>query len=625
MIGESTEKMTRKIGLLFAVILTAICTTVSAAQIVDGDYYVVNKSSYKALTATKDKNGGIVLGQSDRRADDPGQVWTFVKIGKAGKPSFAIRSKQYGSYLAQGKANENGDTSVALNHEANATGRFWSFQPHLSSYGLGYGASGTTLNVTGSSESDDALIILYDASLHDNAQWLLYPANSRNPVASPSAKVSTFDNLNKHYQLAPTRPAAQEADRLRRSRLMDYQPSGVYLKKGESLSVTVRGLSSSPDGLTIMVGPMNSFEGGTPKDDPQLIVANEGRTDFVAKRSGAIYFLYSDSGFNGATLPILDVTITHGGNPFPLYIKGQTRFDEWRHILAAQPSAPFVEMMSTHVLITTTPKVYSQVPQGDPSEILNTLENIIGWYDELSGLDGLSELNQPSPLRVHYLQDTVSPSKVFDEIYMYASDYFVGSPAENMGDLLDVKKLRHAWSIWHETGHKYQQKDWTSDKTVETTVNIYSLVAEEHFGDPSRLEERDPDSGQSRLDSAARYLTQKSRDFDNDKQMQFTDEGGYSAVWVRLLMFDQLRKGLGHNFYPLLHKYYRAHPLYDSVIQDPAAQLQCFVLRSSIVSGRDLTKFFSDWGIPISRETAEQLRELKLPPADRNLAHSELP
>jgi hypothetical protein len=58
--------MTRKIGLLFAAILTAICTTVSAAQIADGDYYVVNKSSYKALTATKDKNGSIVLGQSDR-------------------------------------------------------------------------------------------------------------------------------------------------------------------------------------------------------------------------------------------------------------------------------------------------------------------------------------------------------------------------------------------------------------------------------------------------------------------------------------------------------------------------------------------------------------------------------
>jgi hypothetical protein len=150
-------------------------------------------------------------------------------------------------------------------------------------------------------------------------------------------------------------------------KLMDYQPSGVYVEKGESLSVMVRGLSSSPDGLTIMIGPMNSFYDKDPQNDPQLIVANERRTDFVAKRNGPIYFLYSDSGFNRAALPMLDVTITHGGSPFPLYIEGQTRFDEWRHILAALPSAPLVEMMSPHVLITVTGKVYSQAPQGDPS------------------------------------------------------------------------------------------------------------------------------------------------------------------------------------------------------------------------------------------------------------------
>jgi hypothetical protein len=108
----------------------------------------------------------------------------------------------------------------------------------------------------------------------------------------------------------------------------------------------------------------------------------------------------------------------------PLYIEGQTRFDEWHHILTSLPSAPLVEMMSTHVLITTTSRVYSLVPQGDPSEILSTLEKILGWYDELSGLDGSAEFNQPSPLRVLYLQDTVTPSKVFDNVYMYATDFF---------------------------------------------------------------------------------------------------------------------------------------------------------------------------------------------------------
>jgi hypothetical protein len=104
-----------------------------------------------------------------------------------------------------------------------------------------------------------------------------------------------------------------------------------------------------------------------------------------------------------------------------------------------------------------------------------------------------------------------------------------------MRDLLDVKKLRHAWSIWHEPGHKYQQKDWTWNKNVETTVNIYSLAAQAHFGYPSNREERDPDNGKSRLDLAARYLARKSRDFNNDKQMQFPEA---ICGWVHTIVRD---------------------------------------------------------------------------------------
>jgi hypothetical protein len=49
---------------------------------------------------------------------------------------------------------------------------------------------------------------------------------------------------------------------------------------------------------------------------------------------------------------------------------------------------------------------------------------------------------------MHYQQDTVTPAKVFDDgVYMYAGNYFMGVPGSNMSDLLDVNKLRQAWSI----------------------------------------------------------------------------------------------------------------------------------------------------------------------------------
>jgi hypothetical protein len=611
-----------RVHLVAGLLLAAIATTTGAAEIPEGDYYIVAKHSYKALTAFEDRHGEIVLGQSARTPKDgPAQLWTITRATeKTNDATYQIRSRRYGTYLAEGDENENGDTSVVLRDKQSAGGQIWRFKPHLNSYGIEMDDSGTTLNVTGNERGDGAQIIVYDASLDDNAQWWLYSAGNGDRSAAASAETSEFDNLKKRYRLVAMPAAIPEANRLRRMRLMDYQPSGVFVKKGEAVSVMAKGLPLSPDGLTIMIGPMNSFWDERPQDNPQLITAREGLTDFTAKRDGLIYFHYADSGFNAA-LPPIDVEIARGGSSIPLYILGKTSLEDWRKMLA-NTGAPFVEMMSEHVAITATPKVYMSAPRDDPAEILDTLEQILGWYDALSGLDGSSELHRASRLRIHYQQDTVTSPKVFDDgVYMYASDYFVGVPGSNMGDLLDLKTLRQAWSIWHETGHKYQQGDWTWDEIVESTVNIYSLNAQAHFGYPSRLKERDPDTGKTPLELAARYLTRKTRDFDNAKQMRVGADDDFE-LWVRLVMFDQLRRGLGEDFYPKLHRYYREHTLDNAVDEeDVAAMLQAFILRASTVANRDLTRFFSDWGVHIEPETAERLKRLNLPPADPQLSH----
>ncbi|MFC6487250.1 M60 family metallopeptidase [Nitratireductor sp. GCM10026969] len=608
------------------VLLMAVSTTAAAVEIPEGDYYIVAKHSYKALTAFEDSEGEIVLGQSDRKPDnDPTQLWTITRASnKTGGESYRIRSRQYGSYLAEGDENENGDISVVLEDKQSANRKNWRFEPYLNSYGIELGNSGTTLNVTGSDLADDAQIIVYDASTDDNAQWLLYPLRDRDETTALTSQRSQFDNLNKRYRLAPMPAATREANRLRRMKLMDYQPSGVFVEEGEAVSVTVEGLSSSPDGLTIMVGPMNSFWDEMPEDDPQLVTAEEGNTDFTAERDGLIYFLYADSGFNTTPLPPIEVEIANGGSSIPFYIEGQTTLDEWNAMLEERDAAPFVEMVSKHVAITVTREDYMTLDQSNPAETLHILEQILDWYDDVSGLDGSSELHRPSPLRLHYQQDTVTSPEVFEGgVYMYAGNYFVGFPGETIGDLLDPEELRHAWSIWHETGHKYQQWDWTWEDVVETTVNIYSLNAEAHFGELTRLQERDEDTGQTTLEQAEQYLARKTRDFDNAEQMR-DGADDRRELWIRLVMFDQLRRGLGEEFYPRLHKYYREHPLDDDALENEAAQIQAFVLRSSMIADRDLTRFFTDWGVPIERETANRLKQLNLPPADPDLSRLEL-
>lgn len=606
-------------------ILCAVPVAVRAEPLPAGDYYIVARHSYKALTAFEYDDGEIYLGQSVRRDGmDDAQIWTIAPAGgKSDADSYTIHSRKYGTALSVGEENENGDTSATLSSKNRAGAQIWRLKKHLNSYGLEAGKSGNAMNVTGASLADDAFVIVYQASTDENAQWMLYPAKERKAATGQIWTSSEIDNADRLYRLVALPPAAQEADRMRRMKLMDYQPSGMYVRKGDRVSMTVRGLTDSPDGLTIMVGPMNSYEGATDQSEPQLVHTQEGVNSFTASRNGMVYFLYVDSGFNDQALPPVEIEITGSGIPTPLFIAGQTTPHEWRSMMSEYAGSPYIELMNDKVLITVTRKVFQNSKLAEPGSILDLLGKILSWYDDLSGLDGSSPLHEVSPLRMHYLQDLVSSARALDGIYMYAADYFVGMPGENAGDLLVLDRLRHAWSIWHETGHKYQQNDWTWSEVVETTVNIYSLEAQARQGYPSRLKEHDPETGKSPLDIAQRYLARKKRDFTDSTQMRLhpDDDGEY---WVRLVMFNQLRQAFGDGFYPVLHRYYRENPLGFEAQNDQDAQIQAFVIATSTIAGQDLTRFFTDWGVTLVDDTRQSLADLDLPPAAAGLSQTGL-
>lgn len=265
-------------------------------------------------------------------------------------------------------------------------------------------------------------------------------------------------------------------------------------------------------------------------------------------------------------------------------------------------------------MITVTRDAYMAIKDSNPAETLNDLEKIIGWYNEISGLDGTSDLNMPSALRIHYIQDTVTPSKELENVFMYATDYLVGMPADSASDLLSNEKRKYAWSIWHETGHKYQQHDWTWDEVTETTVNIYSLYAQGQWGFPSRLNDKFEADNQTAWQMAKLYLAKAKRSFTNDKLM------GEEANWIRLVMFEQLRQHFGDQFYPNLHKYYRENQLGEKKTLSKDAKIQNFILHASMIAKVNLAGYFEDWGIQPTRQTQDKLKQLKLPVADPSLS-----
>ncbi|OAJ53625.1 hypothetical protein A6V37_35500 [Paraburkholderia ginsengiterrae] len=484
-------------------------------------------------------------------------------------------------------------------------GDVWKVKSWQDAYLIEKYNGGVSFNLFESNRADGAPIGVYSVETGENAQWLLVPVDS---VASSSEseqprEQSHIDAENRVYSIAPLPAASGEAIRAGNRKLADFQPSGLFVRTGETVKIEL----NAPKDMCVFIGPLwQSFSGGR-TDNIVCLSASRGGGTFTSPSDGMMYFRYVSYAFE-KTPGNAVVKVLAGGQRVPLYIAGQTTSAQWDNMLKSERSAPFVELVSDRTMITVKRGLYNRSGQVDPSSILSLTDRIRGLEDDISGLSpSKAPVDRPSPLRIHYLQDDFSTQREVEGVYMYATDYMVGMPDDSALDILEPAKLRSAWSIWHETGHVYQQDDWTPSFLVETTVNIYSLYVQSQMGYPSRLDEPGEDGPSSRQ-VAARYLKQANRDFSNEN----TFVPGHSAVWARLVMFERLRTVLGNDFYRNLHAYYRHNPLDDKDSTDDG-KMNVFAYRSSLVSGFNLTEFFNRWGVRLTSQTTSKIRSLNLP------------
>ena len=580
----------------------------AAAKIEDGDYYIVSRNTYKVLTAEPSAGGAFRIVQGGRKPKtDSAQIWHVRRIGA----NYEISSKKYAKFLDVKDANLGDEAAIQLGEHTGRENQRWEFSPVGAYFNIIALHSGKGLNVTGSSTVDDAPVIQYAVNNADNNLWALYKASEA--VRLPSAKAllkvgkSSFDNQNRTYRLAALPAAAIEALRMNRDKPADDQPSGLYIDKGDAITIEADGVTVDGASFYAAVGPMNAFFSYDAKNDPYLVPLHQGKNQFSSQRSGLLYFHYLKTGFEHADLPPIEVKVK-GGSPIPFYVDGKTSLAEWKRQLESYKNAPFVEMVDARAIITVSRPTFNSLSSVDPDETFRVLDKILTWDDSLSGFDSSSALHIPTPLRLHYVEDNLTSKKDIANVYMYASDYFIGMTPGSVIDLVRPDYLKKQWAIWHETGHTYQQHDWLWSTIVESTVNIYSLYVQEQFGLPSRLDEKQ--GRQTTRENARDYIGKPGRKFEVDSQ--FTDD---DRPWVRLVPFEQLRKGLGDDFYRKLHKYYREHPLAYGEDSD-TNKIQIFVYRSSLVARKDLTDFFAAWGFDISDKTRSDIRALHVPSDD---------
>ncbi len=409
-----------------------------------------------------------------------------------------------------------------------------------------------------------------------------------------------FDNRAKQFTLVSQTEARVEASRTHRMLLCDYQPTGLYLRRNETISFDVTGLGEAHT-LSSMIAykPMWGNRNKSQED-----VLDEGSNSVTATQDGILSFIFvKNEGYD--TKPATVKVRVIGGKAFPLFVLNRTNQLNWQGDLQTMKDAPFVQLVSDKALITIPYKDYLRTPIKDVPASFKTIHQVIDWEDEVAGFDNSSPANMRSRNRVHYMVDLYSTKKEADDYYMYAMDYFIGMKRDNFTDLTD--KLATEWGIWHETGHTHQQSSWTFDAITEISVNIFSLYVQERFGRPSRITTLQEGETQTSLEKAAAYIAQPRKNY----LVENPDD--YDEFFTKLVMFHQLRTAYGWDAFKKLHQYFRKQPYTEIDGETDADKANKFVYAMCFVTRNNLVPFFRKWGLNINAVTAKKITALKLP------------
>lgn len=393
--------------------------------------------------------------------------------------------------------------------------------------------------------------------------------------------------------------ARTEAKRTHRMILCDYQPSGLYVKKGEKITFEVAELDSDYR-LSSMIGFKPMWGNRNKTQENELV---EGVNSVTATQDGILSFIFvKKTGYDFEPVTV-DVKV-RGGKAFPLYQIGQTEDEDWDNDLETMTDAPFVQLVSDKALVTLPYRDYLTSPIEDVEASFETIHKVIDWEEELAGFDGSSPENVVTNNRVNYLIDIYVTPEDAKKFYMYASSYFIGMKSSNFTEL--TEKLDKEWGIWHETGHTHQQRSWTFGAVTEISVNIFSLYVQEKFGQPSRLNTKMGGDKMKPFDSARLYLDNPNKDF------LVINKADYSEFFSKLVMFHQLKAVYGWNVYKNLHKHFRKQPyVYDpkETDQDKANK---FVYAMCVMTKNNLIPFFDKWGLEVDSATEGKINALKL-------------
>ncbi|WP_205171696.1 M60 family metallopeptidase [Bacillus pakistanensis] len=372
--------------------------------------------------------------------------------------------------------------------------------------------------------------------------------------------------------------------------------TGLYASPGKDVTINV---PEGVENVSVQIGSHDDELNGLSewKRVPNLVhfkKLSPGKNVISSPYGGLIYFIpmMTDTPEQQVEFSI------SGAIEAPFYEIGKTTKQEWDKIRERGEVVPFGELKGEKLIITIPSKYLLELE--DPLQVVALWDEIVASYDRLAGLDSKNDMpnkKYPIPFRIVLDKQIKGGLMHAGNPIMAPIEYGSTNYAASIVNETYIKN--DAWGFWHEIGHEYQQAPWTWGDLGEVTVNLFSLLTQEKFNNPSRL--LVVTNGKDSYDRALEFV------MDPNPQKLYKELGNFE----RLVMFQQLRMVYGWEFYTSIFTAYREMP--DKQLPKTNQEMiDTFVTVASQKSGNNLLEFFSKWGIYCSEDAQTYINNLNL-------------
>ena len=362
----------------------------------------------------------------------------------------------------------------------------------------------------------------------------------------------------------------------------DWHGVGLYAAPGGKVKITLPA-GAEKLGLGVRIGchtdTLYHLDSWTRAPDISRAWPLQDKETTVANPFGGLVYITVPGNKTGNT----DVTIG-GAYEAPRFVLGQTDVNDWQNRIRWLPG-PWAEIETERAIVTVPSRSIRDLD--DPRPVAQLYQDALV---AMSDLRGIKKLN-PRPERI-VADQQISAG------YMHS-----GYPVMTW---LDVEKtsaqnaaLRNSsWGHWHEFGHNHQVGDWTPEGTGEVTNNLFALyVWEKIIGKERALAHPAvrPDNMKKAWD---KYVAGGKKYSDLQKD-----------PFLYLQMYIQLQDAFGWDTYKKVFAEYRDLKPNERP-KSNEDKLDQWMVRFSRAAGKNLGPFFQAWGVPVSPQALNSIKNL---------------